>query len=852
MREELDALAQIAGERELGNLTLAAENARETWQWTSLEAAIADVRYAARGLRKNPGFAAVAIATLAVGIGANTAIFSVVNSLFLRPLPVKDPYRLVVLAPREKGSSGFHDLSYADYRDYRAQAGAFSDMLGFALRMPGFALDRRPEQVLTSYVTGNYFSMFGLQPALGRLLGPEAEAPGAAPELILGYHYWQRRFNSDPGVIGKTGRLDGHAVTIAGVAPKQFHGTFSLAETDAYAPVRLLAAGDGSFWTKRGRGDLRVIAHLKSGMSLRQGRASLEVTARRLAAQYPETNRYTSMEAFPEWQARPQPDAAGSAPTMVWMFLALAAIVLLVACVNLASILRARGKTRETEMALRSALGAARGRLVRQLLTENVLLASLGGAAGILMSALLSTALGSLFTPIDLPMVQLDFRPDWRVFVYAFAVALLAGLVVGLGPLRSAWRSNLNIVLREGGRGLSGGRRGIRARDVLVVTQIAASMVLLVAAGLLIRSLDGVERMNLGFDPHRVLNLSMDVHNIDFDEAHGKTFYRDLMARTQVLPGVESAALVYSVPLFHDRFLGPVYIEGRPPAPGEAPAEVSYNVVNPGLFRTLRIPIVRGRALTEADSETTPRVAVVSQAMAERFWPDRDPVGMRFRIRNANNPSVEVVGVARNARFTSPTPEPEPYFYVPLSQNYTAPITLQVRSALPPERLERALQQEIRALAPDLPLYGVRTMDEALRGTTGFFLFRVGAEVAAGLGMLALFLTTIGVYGVISYSATQRTHEIGLRIALGAVEGEILRLVLGQGLRLIAIGVLIGAGIALAVSQALAGLLVGVSASDPITYVSVAVLLGAVATVAGYIPARRSMRADPMVALRHE
>ena len=852
MQEELDALARIAGERELGNLTLAAENARETWQWTWLEVAIADVRYAARGLRKNPGFAAVAILTLAVGIGANTAIFSVVNSLFLRPLPVQDPYRLVVLAARERGSAEFHDLSYPDYRDYRAHAGAFSDMLGFALGMPGLAVDQRPDQVLTSYVTGNYFSMLGLQPALGRLIGPEAEVPGIAPELVLGYNYWQRRFNGDSRVLGKTARLDGRAITIAGVAPKEFHGTFSLAATDAYAPVSLLAAGDGSFWTKRDRGDLRVIARLKRGMSLRQGRASLEVTARRLAEQYPETSKYTSMEAYPEWRARPQPDAAGSAPAMVCVFLALASIVLLVACVNLANILRVRGKRRETEMAVRSALGAPRSRLVRQLLTENLLLAAMGGAGGILISALLSRALSSLFTPIDLPMVQLDFRPDWRVFVYAFGAALLAGLIVGLGPLRSAWRSNLNVVLHEGGRGLFGGRRSNRSRDVLVVTQIAASMVLLVAAGLFIRSLEGAQRLNLGFDPQHVLNLSMDVHNIDYDEGRGKRFYRELMARTRALPGMESAAFVYSVPLFHDRFLGTVYIEGRPLTPGEAPPEVPYNVVDPGLFRTLRIPILRGRGLTEADNEATPRVAIVSQAMAERFWPERDPVGKRFRIRNPNNPLLEVVGVARNAKFTSPTPEAEPYFYIPLSQNYTAPITLQVRSSLPPERLERQLQQEIHALAPDLPLYDVRTMEEALGGTTGFFVFRVGAELAAGLGVLALFLTTIGVYGVISYSASQRTHEIGLRIALGAVDLDILRIVLGQGLRLIGIGVLIGAGIALAASRALSSLLVGVSASDPITYVSVAVLLGAVATVAGYMPARRAIRVDPVLALRHE
>jgi predicted permease len=377
-------------------------------------------------------------------------------------------------------------------------------------------------------------------------------------------------------------------------------------------------------------------------------------------------------------------------------------------------------------------------------------------------------------------------------------------------------------------------------------------MVLLIAAGLLVRSLEEAQRMNLGFDPHHVLNLRMDVNQIGYDEARGRNFYGELLARARALPGVESAAFVFSVPFFHDRFLSTVHIEGRPLSQGEAPSEVSYNVIDPALLQTLRIPILRGRGFNEADNETAPRVAIVSQAMAERLWPGQDPVGKRFRITKPANPLLEVVGVARNTKFVRPTPEAEPYFYVPLSQNYTAPMTLQVRSSRPAKALEREVLHEIRALAPDLPLYDVRTMEESLGGTMGFFLFRVGADLAAGLGILALFLTTVGVYGVISYAASQRTHEIGLRMALGATGQDILRMVLGQGLRLIGTGVLIGLGIALAVSRAVSSLLVGVSASDPMTYTSVAVLLGGFALVAGYMPARRATRVDVMVALRHE
>ena len=822
--------------------------------FTSTEATVQDLRYAARNLRKNPGFATVAIATLAIGIGANTALFSVVNSLFFRPLPVPDPYRLVVLAPREKGSADFHDLAYADFRDYRAQAIAFSGILGFSIGIDGFAVGQQPTQALTTYVTGNYFSMLSVQPALGRLIEPaEAETPGAPPVAVLGYTFWQRHFASDPSIIGKSARLNGNAVTIVGVAPKYFHGTFALADTDVYVPLSLLALENGSnFWTARGRGDLRAIARIKPGISLAQARASLQVVARRLAEQFPQTNRFTSMEAYPEWRARPQPDAAGVWPAMVATFLSLAFIVLLVACVNLANILRARGAERATEMAVRSALGAVRGHLMRQLFTENILLAVAGGAGGILLSLWISKVLSAICTPIDLPILQLDFRPDWRVFAYAFAVALLAGLIVGFGPARSAWRSDLSLVLHEGGRALSSGRKRNRARSVLVVTQIASSMVLLIAAGLFVRSLEGAQHMNLGFDPRHILNLSMDVHQIGYDETQGKKFYTELLSRTRALPGVESASMIYSVPLFHDRFVGNVYFENRPLPPGQAPPEISYNVADPASFQTLRIPILRGRAFTHADNLETTRVAVISQAMADRYWRGEDPLGKRFKIRRETNPWIEVIGVARNAKFVSPTPVVEPYFYLPLAQNYETPMTLQVRSTLATDSLAREVQHEIHALAPDLPLYDVRTMEESLGGATGFFLFRVGADLAGGLGTLALLLTVVGVYGVISYAASQRTHEIGLRMALGAVNHDILRMVLAHGLKLIGTGVLIGLALALAVSRVLSSMLVGVSATDPLTYGSVALLLGGLALLAGYIPARRAMRVDPMVALRHE
>jgi predicted permease len=812
-----------------------------------------DLRYGLRMLAKNPGLTAAVVLTLALGIGANTAMFSVLNSLLLRPLPVTNPEQLVALATRIKGSSELHDLSYPDFLDCGNQATAFSDMLAYEVGNDGLAADNRADRVMTSYVSGNYFSMLGIQPALGRLIEVgEGQKPGADPVLVLGYSYWQRRFSGDPRVVGKAVLVDGRSVTVVGVVPQQFRGAFSLAETDVYLPISQLALQDKGFWTARGArgvGGLRVLARVKPDVSLKQARASLDVVARRLAQQYPETDKNVSMEAYPERLARPQPSAVDAWPPMVAVFSSLGLIVLLVASINVANILLVRANAREGEMAIRSALGAGRGRLVRQLLTETVMLALMGGAAGILLSTWVSKLLSSICTPIDLPF-QMDFHPDWRVFAYAFGITLLAGAVVGLIPARRAWRSNLNVILHEGGRAPSGSLRLQRKRNTLVVLQVGASMVLLILAGLFVRSLEKAEHMDLGFDPHHILNLSMDLHQIGFDEGQGTRFYQELAARVRALPGVESATYAYSWPLCHYYRSASVYIEGQAPLPGQAAQEVVYNIVDPAYFNTLRIPILRGRAFTDTDNDQGQRVAIINQAMADRFWAGRDPLGKRFSME-PKSPLLEVVGVARNAKQATPTPQMPPYFYVPVSQNYSSQLTLQVRAPLPPEMLRLEVEGHVHALASDLPVFDVRTMDEALQGAGGFFLFRLGANVAAGLGILGLLLAVIGVYGVVSYAASRRTREIGIRIALGARNHDILRMVLRQGVWLVGTGLLGGLFVALGVTRVASSLLV-ISTMDPVTFVVAPLLLGGIGLLACYLPARRATKVDPMEALRYE
>jgi predicted permease len=815
-----------------------------------------DIRFAIRMLRKSPGFTLIAILTLALGIGANTAIFSLANVFLFRPLPVKDADHLVVIGVQSSPTSEPDQASYLDFLDYK-QASVFTDMTAFALDLVGIGADGRADRTIVAEVPSNFFTMLGIRPVVGRLILPgEGDQPRTGHVVVLGYSYWQKRFGGDPKVVGRTVSFDGQDVTVVGVVEKQFHGPYAIVEMDAYAPIGMhdLATGDPGFFTERGQRELHVLASRKPGVSLEQAQVALQVIATRLSDQYPRTDHGQVVRVFPERVARPEASSADSLPLVVAVFLVLVGLVLMVACINVANLLLARSAARQKEIAVRASMGATRFRLIRQMLTESIILAVVGGGAGALLGMWVCTALEQLRPLGDFPL-RFGFTFDWRVFGYVAGIASASGILAGLAPALRTSRTNLNETLRETGRGLigEGGRRHI-LRNSLVVAQVAGSIIVLVAAGLFARSLTKAESIDLGYDPHNVLNIGLNPDLQNYDRPRAEAFYRELLRRAKALPGVVSASLAYSVPLSYYSTGGAIYAEGQALNKDERAPGGQHNMVSPEYFANMRIPIVSGRAFTDADTTTSRLVAIVNQTMAHRLWPDQDPIGRKFTYDGEDKKGefVTVVGVAHNARNSDMMNDQRIFFYVPLAQNYNATRVLQLRTSVPPGTLIRTVEAQIHELDPNLPVYDVMTMEKSLMGANGFFLYKMGAAFAGTLGALGLLLAVVGVYGVVSHNAASRTHEIGVRMALGARPGSVFSLVLRHAAVLVGTGLVIGLIAALAVTKFLSSFLVGVTSYDPITFITVAVLLVLSAFIACYIPAHRAMRVDPMEALRYE
>jgi predicted permease len=824
--------------------------------WPFLEAVSQDVRFGLRMLRHSWGLALVVTVTLALGIGVNTAIFSVLNGWLLRPLPVRMPEQIVVLASQQKDRSD-PQFSYPALVDFRKQGGAFSDLFAYALGVGGLSANGQAGEFAYSSVTGNYFSALGVKPALGRLfLADEDEKPGSELLVVLGYSYWQKRFGGDPQFVGQQVRVNGKPAIVVGIAPKEFHGTLFSFDMDGYLPLSTITEGQDSkrFWTDRNIRRLNVLGRLRPGVSILQAQSSVDVIARRLSAQYPESDQGVAVRLIPERMARPAPFVSSFVPAIASLFLFLASLVLLLACMNVANVLLARASSRRQEMAIRTALGASRSRLIRQMVTESLLLAILGGITGVALGEWAMSVSGSLLrsaTTTSNFAYKLDYSFDWRVFAYTMGIAFFTAIVVGVWPAIRAGDTELNPVLHEG-RGDSVGAGGEGTRRVLMVAQIAGSLTLLVVAGLFVRSFQRAETMDLGFDPDHVLSVMLDPHQIGYDEARTKAFYRDLEERVRAIPGVQSASLSFAAPLQYPGHSRPIYVAGHPLAVGQHATMISFNSVDSAYFEVMRVPLLSGRPFSESDSETSRPVAIVNQAMAERLWSNEDSIGKRFSLISPAGPFIEVVGIAGDGQYFFISPEPQPYFYVPLAQNYSSFQSLQVRSAVPPEEISTPVQAQIRALAPDLPTIDVSSMQRVVQGLAGFFVFRLAASLAATLGMLGLTLAVVGLYGVVAFGVTRRTREIGVRMALGASRDQILKLVLGQGMKLTIAGVAAGLLVALLLTRAIARLLVGVSAADPATYLAVATLLSGVTLPACWIPARRATRVDPMIALRYE
>jgi predicted permease len=816
-----------------------------------METLLQDLRYGIRMLARSPGFTIIAVLTLALGIGANATIFSIVDSLIFHPLSIKAPEQTAVLAFHQGNGPLQFFFSYPDYLDMRDQSSAaFSGLTCYLSGIDGLAVNGKPDRVFTNYVSGNYFSVLGLRPALGRLILPsEGNAPGSDPVMVLSYSYWKTRFGGDPGVIGRTVSVNAHPITIIGVAPAGFAGTSPPLQVQGFLPLSMatISIYPKDFTVNRGSHVLFVFARLQPGITLRQAQTSLTVIGQRLAETYPDTDKDMALQAFSNFESA---DPQHTTLVISGLFLGLAGIVLLLACANVANILLVRATIREREMAIRSALGAARSRLVRQLFTEAFLLAFFGALAGLLLGYWGSVILASIQLHTDLPF-HFDFGFDWRVFIFALSAALLTAVIVGVVPAVRASRGSLAIILREGGRGIAGGK--YRLRRALAVAQIGGSLTLMIIAGLYTRSLAEAQRMNLGFDPGHVLNLTMDPNQIGYSEAQGREFYKNLLDQVRALPGVESASVAAVVPFGYLSNIDTPVIDGYQPPAGRPVPPLLYNVVSPDYFQTMRMEMVRGRVFTLSDEANTQYVGIVNEAMAKRFWPNQDPIGRHFGIGTEPGHSIQIVGIAKDSRFRSISGPIAPFFYLPFAQHYTfnSLETLHIRTHGARETMIPEVERLIQTLSPGLLVFDVETMKQGLYTLSGLLIFQLGAGLAAALGGLGLILAMVGVYGVLSIAASQRSHEIGIRIALGAHPWDVLKMILGQGALLVLTGLVVGLAAAFAVARVTRNFLI-VSPTDPLTYLAASLLLAFIALAACLIPARRAMRVDPIVALRYE
>lgn len=817
-----------------------------------------DLVFALRHLGRAPGFAAAAVLTLALGTGANTAIFSLING-FLRPLPVPDAHQIVLLAASTPGDeTGFrYRLSVPALRDFREQADVFSDVFGFDVRIGGLGVNGRTSPFVYQMVTGNFFAALRLQAAAGRLFAPgEGDVAGSEPMVVLGHAFWTKHFGADRSIVGTIVRLDGHGAKVIGIAPPGFHGLIEGADMDGYVPVGVVSVlwQDARFLTERSIRPLTTAARLKPEVTIERAQAAVDVVAQRLSEAYPATDGHVTVRVMPEPDGRPMPlpFMARIVPAIKVLLFILGALVLLIACMNVVNLLLVRATVRQRELAVRAALGSTRRRLIRLLLIESFVLATVGVVLGLGVGQIcVQMLLGSIDLAGVLTFV-LEAGIDWTVFLFAVGITIVTGLLIGVLPAMRASRAKVTDLLHDGGRGGSSGGARPRLRSALVVAQVAGSLILLIVASVFVRNLRQAQAINLGFDPDNLVIVRLDPHQIGYDLPRAIRFYDDLEDRLKMLPSAESVSLAFTTPLSYIFGAYAVVKEGQVAAADQPPAPIGCNSVSATYFDTMRLPIAHGRAFAEQDSATSKRVAIVNETMAARLWPGQEPIGKRFDLPSVPGGLWEVVGVAHDSKYLAVFESPLPYFYLPLAQHPDFLRVVQVRSSRPPQTVAAEITREIAALDPEMPIAEPRTMHETIDGGLGFLLFRIGALQAGALGVLGLIVASIGVYGVLSYSASQRAREIGIRLALGASQVDVRRLILQQGVTLVLAGILIGLAGAVAVTQAIDKFLMLTTATEPLTFIGVTALLAAIALLACYLPAWRAMRVDPMVSLRHE
>jgi len=835
--------ARYAAMRKFGNVTRVKEETREVWSVVWLEQLLADIRFGLRTLRKSPGFTAVAVLTLALGIGANTYIFSVVDALVLRPLEFADPGRTVALWERLPAMGiDRNEVSPANYLDWKAQNHVFDHIAVQGWWDANLGGVEHPEHLHGFLVTPDYFAALQAQPMLGRTFLEEEGTAGKDHVAILSYGLWRDHFASDRTLPGKTVLLNGIDYTVVGVMGPEFNYPSGAQLWAALAFPPPLQRNRGSHY-------LHGVAHLAPGVTRERAQADMSAIASRLAQQYPQTNTGRDVQVMPLMESE-----VGQTRAPLVILLAAVGLVLLIACANVSNLLLARASSRQRETAIRSALGATRRRLVGQWLVESMLLGFLGGGLGILFAYLCLYA-----RAIRIPLEFSRMLPGWDkisintpVLLFTTAVSLGTGLIFGFLPALAASRLNVNDTLKEGAPSAGAGRRRGLLRRVLIVSEVALSLALLATAGLMMKSFVRLERVSPGFNPDRLLTMFFALPEAKYTSgAQAVNFDEQLVERVRNLPGVQNAAIANLIPLGGANETWTIRIEGRPePKPGQDP-DASYRVVSNSYFRTMQIPMLQGREFTSEDSAKGQPVVAVNAAFAARYWPGEDALGKRMRLNGPpdKEPWQTVVAVVGNVRNRLDVPAP-PEMYFPLRQQVEYTVALVVRTPSDAARMAESVRSQVVALDRDLPVFNVSTMDE-LRSTS-LIAQRIGGTLMAAFAGFALALAAIGLFGVIAYTVSERTREIGIRVALGAKRTEILRLVVGQGMSLALIGLLVGLPLEMGMGRAVAGLLYGVGPNDFETFAGVAALLAGVAMVACYVPARRAMRVDPIAALRYE
>ncbi|HXL22034.1 MAG TPA: ABC transporter permease [Candidatus Dormibacteraeota bacterium] len=832
--------------RSFGGVEQTKERYRDQRGLPVIETTLQDLRYGLRMLRRSPGFSALAILCLTLGIGANAAVFSWIEGVLLRPYPlVEHQERMLAVSGTERGTAGYDVVSWPDFLDFQKSCTLIDAFIAEKISGASLSIGDRAEWASGSVVSANYFEALGVHPMLGRGFEPaENSGRNGHPVVVISYQMWQGRFHGDPEIIGKTQMFNNVRYSIVGVAPKGFYGTFVGYAFQFWVPVSMQETFDSTGYKLEDRGArwIEGFVKLKPGVTREQAQQEISAVAQRLEATYPETNRGRGIKLFPLYQT-PFNNAGALAPTL-GIALAVVVFVLLIACANVSNLLLVRSFARRHEMTVRLAIGAGPGRVIRQLFTESLILSAFAAVSGLLVAYWCRNLLVRLIPWRGVPM-YLGGQLDWRVFALSAGVCVLATLFFALVPALQSGKVDLASALKADSAGVVGSRRKAWIRSTLVVVQVSLSFLLLVGAGLVIQSLQAIRSASPGFSTDNVLVSAVNLFAAGYDVPRARNFQEQLMERVRAVPGVESAAYSRIIPFSYRTYSSaPIAVDGYEPPRDEQPT-VSYDEVSPEYLATVGIPLVSGREFRRADDESAPPVAIVNEEMVARFWRGGNPVGSRLQVKGK---WMEVVGVAKVAKYGNFMEKRKPFFYVPLRQNPTALVGLNIRTSQPVQTMANALAQEVHALDPDLALYEVNTMREQVDRSTS--AQRIAVMLLGVFGGLAVLLAAVGLYGVMSYSVSQSTRELGLRMALGASGADVLRLVMSQGMVLTAGGVLLGAAAALGTTRLLGYLLYNVGPRDPLAFGAAFAVMAVASFAACFFPAWRATRTDPVRALR--